>query len=45
MDRIQILRELMYGYGQRFGFSAPETVAVSQTLDKLINQSMNLNKK
>ncbi|WP_429472232.1 Spo0E family sporulation regulatory protein-aspartic acid phosphatase [Neobacillus sp. B4I6] len=41
MDKIQILRELMYGYRMRFGFSAPETVAVSQTLDKLINQSIN----
>jgi hypothetical protein len=35
----------MYGYGQRFGFSVPETVAVSKTLDKLINQSMNLKKR
>ncbi|WP_121614321.1 aspartyl-phosphate phosphatase Spo0E family protein [Mesobacillus foraminis] len=38
IDRIEILRDLLYGYGQRFGFTAPETLAVSQNLDELINQ-------
>jgi hypothetical protein len=40
VEQIERIREMMIKAGQMLGYTAPETLALSQELDELLNEYM-----